>query len=127
MNPKPADQRSAPTRPARLPDDDWSKAGSKSPDDFPDAEVQSARRDRPSDATMSQPASPGEVTGIVGELDDATIARIIETGASSAEILEAFTWLTADDQIGTETKRSRGGRVGQVYVILADALQPYEG
>jgi hypothetical protein len=44
--------------------------------------------------------------------------RIIETGASPAEVLEAFTWTTADDQIGTELERGPHGVVAQVCEIL---------
>ena len=42
-----------------------------------------------------------EIIEIVGPLDDAVLMRIVETGATPAEVLEAFTWATADDQIGT--------------------------
>jgi hypothetical protein len=46
---------------------------------------------------------------IVGPLDDAVLVRIVETEATPAEVLEAFTWATADDQIGTELEhRPRG-------------------
>jgi hypothetical protein len=31
--------------------------------------------------------------------------RIVETEATPAEVLEALTWATADDQIGTELER----------------------
>ena len=44
--------------------------------------------------------------------------RILATGASPAEVLEAFTWVTADDQLGTELQHGRHGAVGAVYEIL---------
>jgi hypothetical protein len=72
------------------------------------------------------PASAAEITQIVGALDDAVVNSIIGTGASATEVLEAFTWLTADDQIGTETERTRTGRVGEVYSILAEELEDYD-
>ena len=40
------------------------------------------------------------------------------TGATPAEVLEAFTWATADDQIGTELRHGRSGVAGEVYEIL---------
>jgi hypothetical protein len=46
------------------------------------------------------------------------VMRIIETGATPAEVLEAFTWATADDQIGTELDRGPRGVVAEVYDIL---------
>ena len=73
---------------------------------------------------VTTPASTSEIRGIVGPLEDAVITSVLATGASAAEVLEAYTWLTADDQLGTELQRNRSGRVGQVYTILADALEP---
>lgn len=73
-----------------------------------------------------KPATAGEVVSIVGQLDDVVITSITATGATAAEVLEAFTWLTADDDLGTELERTRTGRVGQVYGILADEMQQDE-
>jgi hypothetical protein len=66
----------------------------------------------------SRSATAEEIVRIVGPLDDAAVMRIIETGASPAEVLEAFTWTTADDQIGTELERGPHGVVAQVCEIL---------
>ena len=74
----------------------------------------------------SAPARASEVAEIVGPLDDAVIASIVATGATAAEVLEAYTWLTADDQLGTELERTRTGRVAQVYDILAPEYQDAE-
>ena len=65
-----------------------------------------------------RPASAAEITGIVGPLDDAVLMRIMETAATPAEVLEAFTWATADDQIGTELEHRPRGVVARVYDIL---------
>jgi hypothetical protein len=73
-----------------------------------------------------KPASAGEVRTIIGPVDDAVIARIIATGASAAEVLEAYTWQTADDQLGTELDRTCTGRVAQVFDILDDETQRAE-
>jgi len=43
----------------------------------------------------SRPATATEIVEIVGPLDDAVLVRIVETEASAAEVLEAFTWATA--------------------------------
>jgi hypothetical protein len=63
----------------------------------------------------ARPATAAEITEIVGPLDDAVLLRIVEPRATSAEVLEAFTWATADDQIGTELPRDV---VARVYEIL---------
>jgi hypothetical protein len=65
-----------------------------------------------------QSATASEIIEIVGHLDDGVVARILATGATPAEVLEAFTWATADDQIGTELRPCRSGIAGEVYEIL---------
>ena len=73
-----------------------------------------------------KPASASQIRAIVGPLDDTVIARIVATGASAVETLEAFTWLMADDQLGTELERTCRGRVAEVHQILEDEMQPTE-
>jgi len=65
-----------------------------------------------------QSATASDIIEIVGHLDDGVISRILATGATPAEVLEAFTWATADDQIGTELRHGRSGVGGEVYEIL---------
>jgi hypothetical protein len=67
---------------------------------------------------MARPATAAEIVEIVGPLDDAVLVRIAETEATPAEVLEAFTWATADDQIGTELEHRPRGVVAQIYDIL---------
>ena len=66
----------------------------------------------------ARPATASEIVEIVGPLDDAVLMRIVETEATPAKVLEAFTWATADDQIGTELEHRPRGVVAQVYDIL---------
>lgn len=68
---------------------------------------------------VKRAATAREVTEIVGRLDDDVMMEILGTGASPVEVLEAFTWLTADDQIGTEIERGRRGATAAVYEILS--------
>ncbi len=67
---------------------------------------------------MARPATSGEIIDIVGPLDDTALMRILETRATAAEVLEAFTWANADDQIGTELEHGPRGAVTSVYEIL---------
>lgn len=73
-------------------------------------------------------ATAAEVTAILGRLDDDVMMRILATGATAAEVLEAYTWLAADDQIGTETERGPRGVAAGVFDILrreeAEAQEP---
>jgi len=66
----------------------------------------------------SRPATAAEIIKIIGPLDDAVVMRIVATNATVEEVLEAFTWATADDQIGTELEQGPRGAVSQVYEIL---------
>ena len=67
---------------------------------------------------IARAASAAEIIEIVGPLDDAVLMRIVETEATPAEVLEAFTWATADDQIGTELEHRPRGVAARVYDIL---------
>jgi hypothetical protein len=71
--------------------------------------------------TQSQrqcPATSSEIVAIVGPLDDAVLLQILELEATAAEVLEAFTWANADDQIGTEIEHGPRGVVARLYEIL---------
>jgi hypothetical protein len=68
--------------------------------------------------TLARPATAAEIVAICGHLDDDFIAAIAATGATAAEVLEAFTWYSDDDQIGTELQRGQRGNVRAVYEIL---------
>lgn len=79
-------------------------------------------------STVVQAATASEIVAICGHLDDGVVARIVATGATPAEVLEAFTWFSADDQIGTELQHGRTGAVGAVYdILLEEEPEPDEG
>jgi hypothetical protein len=67
---------------------------------------------------IARPATAAEILEIIGPLDEAALMRIVETRATPAEVLEAFTWATADDQIGTELEHRPRGVVALIYDIL---------
>jgi hypothetical protein len=69
----------------------------------------------------TRPATAAEITEIAGRLDDDLVVRIIATGATPAEVLEAFTWAYAGDQIGTDLARRPRGAAAQVYELLKAA------
>jgi hypothetical protein len=76
---------------------------------------------------MARPATAAEITEIVGPLDDAILMSIVETRATPAEVLEALTWATADDHIGTELEHRPLGVVARVYeIIKREEPQPDE-
>ncbi len=59
-----------------------------------------------------------QVVKIVGRIDEGRVAAIIATGATPAELMEAFTWLSSDEYLGGELEHSLRGRVAQLYDIL---------
>ena len=75
---------------------------------------------------LARPATASGVIRIVGPLEDDVIASIVWTRATEAEVLEAVKWFTADDNLGSEVRRTRTGRVAQVYDILAAEAQDDE-
>ena len=66
----------------------------------------------------TQPATAAEIVDITGPLEDSVVVAILDTGATPAEVLEAYTWANADDQIGTELDHGPRGAVVRVCEIL---------
>ena len=69
--------------------------------------------------TGSLPLTASQIVEICGPLDDAVLLEILQSGATAAEVLEAFTWLNANDQVGTETDHGPRGATLRVCEILA--------
>jgi hypothetical protein len=64
------------------------------------------------------PMTHDEVCQVVSGLSDHAVARIIATGGSRQQLLEAFTWLREDEYLGSELERRPAGVVGELYDIL---------
>jgi hypothetical protein len=67
------------------------------------------------------PASPltaDEIRSIVGRISDDRIAAILATGATPADVVEAFTWLSSDEYLSGGLNRALSGVVAEVYEIL---------
>ena len=59
-----------------------------------------------------------QVEHIVGRIEPAAIARIIDTGATEAELLEAFERFMRPGEVAEETRRPLAGVVAEIYDIL---------
>ena len=70
---------------------------------------------------MTGTATAAEFVKILGPVDQVLIADIQRTGATAAEVLEAFTRLDGDDAVGKEARRSTTARVAEVMGILQAA------
>lgn len=66
----------------------------------------------------SQVASRAEITAVLGPIDDTLLVEIRRTGASAAEVLEAFTRLEEDDAVGKVARRPATATVVEVMALL---------
>jgi hypothetical protein len=62
--------------------------------------------------------SSEELRKIIGRARDDRTTAILATGATAAQVTEAFTWLTSDEYLGGGLQRPLNGLVAQVYEIL---------
>jgi len=74
-----------------------------------------------------QPLTAANVHEVLGPMDDELVARIIATGATVEELIEAFEWFNADDYMGREVKHPFVGVVAEVCEILQEELPEPEG
>ena len=70
------------------------------------------------DMSQSGAATAAEIVAILGPIDEVMLADILRTGASAAEVQEAFTRLEADDAVGPDARRGAGTRVVDLMAIL---------
>lgn len=66
-----------------------------------------------------------DVTTALGQIDDAVIAEIIGTGATTEELAEAHAWFTNDEPLMNAGRPLATGRVRALIEILAE-LDPNE-
>jgi hypothetical protein len=65
-----------------------------------------------------KPATDGDIRAIAGPLGDDIIAAILETGATRAEVMQAFDWLEESYYTMSTFMRPMNERVRRVYEIL---------
>ena len=76
---------------------------------------------RSGNEAVPRPATSEEIIGILGPVDEVLLVDIQRTGASSAEVLEAFTRLEEDDAVGRVARRAADPKVTAVMAILEAA------
>ena len=64
-----------------------------------------------------------DVTSVLGRVDDAVIAEIIGTGATTEELAEAKAWIVNDEPLMNDGRRLATGRVRELINLLAE-LEP---
>lgn len=68
-------------------------------------------------------ATARDITEVIGAADERLVLDILATGASVAEISEAYHWLTADDHLGGDLGKPMTARVAAVYQLLKADLE----
>ncbi|WP_322067345.1 hypothetical protein [Burkholderia ubonensis] len=63
-------------------------------------------------------ATASEIREIVGPMEDEVIAQILDIGPTSTEVLDAYTWLRADDRQQIKLERELHGKAARVLEIL---------
>ena len=67
------------------------------------------------------PTTYAQVVEIVGHMDDEYITRIIDSGATAEDVLEAFTFFNSEEAIGPDPRHDMNVNVSRVYAILVSA------
>ena len=77
------------------------------------------------DDESKQTATSAEIRHMVGDVDDAVVSSIMQTGASPAEVLQAVQWFRGGGGLEDEAGHEPHGAVKTVYDIL-QAEEPEE-
>ena len=71
-------------------------------------------------------ATYADVIGLVGEIDDLFVERIVETGASPAEVAQALNKIEDERGFGDQARIEDSARVAAVRAILEEAFDEDE-
>ncbi|WP_431858058.1 hypothetical protein [Azospirillum sp.] len=72
----------------------------------------------PTSVPSSRPLTYDDVVATVGRIDAASVAAILDTGASPEDLAEAFAWYSLSDDAVAEARHTLSGRAERVYRIL---------
>ena len=77
-------------------------------------------------AAAERPAKARDVAEIIGPAEERLLLDILATGATAAEVSEAYHWLTADDHLGGDLGKPMTARVAAVCELLKADLEAPE-
>ncbi len=60
----------------------------------------------------------GDVIAVLGPIDETMVAEIVATGATKAELTEAFAWANNDEALISEGRHLPAGRVAALVELL---------
>lgn len=67
---------------------------------------------------MTDRVTRSEAAAILGDADEKTLVDVIATGATKAEVAEAFAWIENDEVMLNAGRSMPSGRAAQVVAIL---------
>lgn len=67
---------------------------------------------------MDMPMTSDDVITILGPVDETLVADVIATGATQAELAEAFSWVSNDEAFIGEGRHLPAGRVAALVDLL---------
>lgn len=67
---------------------------------------------------MDMPMTSDDVITILGPVDETLVADVIATGATQAELAEAFAWVSNDEALIGEGRHLPAGRVAALVDLL---------
>ncbi|MFC0397292.1 hypothetical protein [Paraburkholderia rhizosphaerae] len=74
-----------------------------------------------------QPATANEIRQIIGPFEDDVVVKILDVHPTSAEVLNAFTWLRSDEHLQRRLAHELHGRTAQVFEILDQEYPEIDG
>ncbi|TDF67226.1 hypothetical protein [Cupriavidus sp. L7L] len=72
-------------------------------------------------------ATASEIREIVGALDDEVVELILELTPSTAEVLEAYTWLKSDQRLTHQAGYELQGKTARIFEILESEEPDFDG
>ena len=69
---------------------------------------------------MKNPASANDVRGLLGDVDPLAVERILSTGATSDEVVEALRGVEDERGFGEESHEPSSSAVAEVRAVLHD-------
>jgi hypothetical protein len=70
--------------------------------------------------------SSDDVIAVLGPVDETLVAEVIATGATQAELAEAFAWANNDEALMGEGRRLPTGRVAALVDLLTSGEEELE-
>jgi len=71
--------------------------------------------------------SHNEIVATIGPVDESLIAEIVAIDPSTQELLQAWTWIGADEALINEGRPLPSGKVAQLIELLSPSEEDDEG